>query len=86
MSEKAAHDYSLKAPEGGRYQVEVSPTTKYGWFEHNELGDESGGGLWFDTTESGQLNLIDYDGVFELPKDVIEALVRLGCQVGEDFR
>ncbi len=45
----------------------------YGYFEHNELGDECGGGLWFEGDE-----LVDYDGVFELPKEVREALIAEG--------
>lgn len=40
-----------------------------GCFEHNDLGDDCGGGLWFVGME-----VTDYDGVFELPKEVREAL------------
>lgn len=40
-----------------------------GWFEHEELGDECGGGLWFAPRE-----LVDYDGVFELPKEIVTML------------
>lgn len=64
----------------GTYTVEVDTTARYGYFEHNELGDESGGGLWFDGK-----NLIDYDGVFELPMKVIKALRAAGFSVSKDF-
>lgn len=40
-----------------------------GYFEHNTLGDGCGGGLWLEGME-----VTDYDGVFELPKEVREAL------------
>lgn len=52
-----------------------------GWFEHEEHGDEYGGGLWFDN----DMNLIDYDGVFELPKEVLLAIREMGFHVGEEF-
>jgi len=48
------------------FDVKVDPVAKYGYFEHNELGDECGGGLWFDD----EMFLRDYDGVYELPKEV----------------
>ena len=39
-------------------------------FEHNELGDEYAGGLWF----KGK-NLVDYDGVYALPKEIQQWLI-----------
>ena len=33
------------------YEVEVDTESMYGNFEHDELGDESGGGLWFAQKE-----------------------------------
>jgi hypothetical protein len=42
----------------------------HGWFEHNTLGDECGGGLWFDPDGT----LYDYDGVYRIPLEVLEAL------------
>lgn len=41
-----------------------------GYFEHNERGDDWAGGLWFDPFKE----LVDYDGVFELPSEVVNAL------------
>jgi hypothetical protein len=41
-----------------------------GTFEHNTLGEDSAGGLWFDGD-----NLEDYDGVYELPKEVKQWLL-----------
>jgi hypothetical protein len=41
-----------------------------GWFEHNEYGDECGGGLWFYRNE-----LVDYDGICGyLPEEVLDVL------------
>ena len=48
----------------------------YMFFEHNELGDECGGGLWFDRGI-----LTDYDGVWMLPKEVAMALKDIGLDV-----
>lgn len=51
-----------------------------GWFEHEEHGDEYGGGLWFEGK-----NLIDCDGVAVLPKEVIRAIRDLGFHVAKEF-
>ena len=48
-----------------------------GWFEHNEYGDEYGGGLWFEW-QGDTAVLVDYDGVAELPGEVIKELEREG--------
>lgn len=63
------------------FTVEIFDETPLrGYFEHEEYGDEYGGGLWFEGK-----NLVDYDGVFELPKEVIQALRDTGFYVGEEF-
>ena len=46
-----------------------------GSFEHNLLGEDNGGGLWFDP----EGRLVDYDGVYQLPAKVIDVLL------SEDF-
>ena len=51
-----------------------------GYFEHNELGDNCAGELLFDGHD-----LVDYDGVFELPKEVIQMLRDMDFYVGEEF-
>ncbi len=48
------------------YEVVINEDKKTGWFEHNRFGDEVAGGLWFEDNE-----LVDYDGVMILPKEVI---------------
>lgn len=69
----------------GDYEVQVDPVAKYGYFEHITRGDDSAGGLWFEQ-DGEHVNLTDYDGVYELPKSVAEALRELGYVVdGETF-
>lgn len=58
----------------GLWMVEISPSTQYGYFENIVTG--AGGGLWFDGPE-----LVDYDGVVELPKAVVDALAGAGYDV-----
>jgi hypothetical protein len=53
---------------------EIEVTGERGYFEHHTKGDEYAGGLWFNTVRE----LVDYDGVFELPTEVIEALFANG--------
>lgn len=60
----------------GKWETKVSSADCHGSFEHDDLGE--GGSLTFETLESGELLLVDYDGVFELPAKVVEALKKLG--------
>ena len=55
----------------GKYQVEIDSVAQYGYFENVVNGGE--GGLWFTDNE-----LVDYDGVYELPESVIVAIYQLG--------
>lgn len=49
-----------------------------GWFEHNEYGDEYGGGLWFKWVGNVAV-LVDYDGISGyLPKEIIDELTKEG--------
>jgi len=45
----------------------------YAYFEHDEEGDNYAGGMWFKNKE-----LIDYDGVYDLPKELIIYLEQEG--------
>ena len=63
------------------FTVEIFDETPLrGYFEHEVLGDNCAGELLFDG-----LSLIDYDGVFELPKEVVQALRDMSLYVGEKF-
>jgi len=65
-----AYNFNLKLGTQN-FTVDIDVKKKYGYFEHDTLGDECGGGLWFDN----DLKLEDYDGVFELPSEVKNILV-----------
>jgi hypothetical protein len=77
----------------GKFEIQVDEAEKYGYFEHDELGDEAGGGLWFslgethegEPTEDPRLQLSDYDGMYYLPQEVAAGLRRLGYVVDESF-
>lgn len=71
-----SYNFTLKTTVG-KFEVQIDPVAMYGYFEHEELGDECGGGLWFDTDKE----LLDYDGVYDLPKKVREAITNLGYSV-----
>jgi hypothetical protein len=47
------------------------------YFEHNTLGEDCAGHMWFDENKT----LIDYDGVFELPQAVIQLMLDKGCDM-----
>lgn len=51
-----------------------------GWEYYNAIEDDySEGVLWFDNDV-----LVDYDGVYNLPEEVYEALRHLGIKVDSD--
>ena len=77
----SGYNFTLQAVVG-RYETKVDPKELHGYFEHVE---EGGGGELLFFTEDGKLHLEDYDGVFELPRDVIAALRDFGIIVDEDF-
>lgn len=63
--------------------IGIDHAALYGYFERKD-GSE-GGGLWFDRTEAGALELSDYDGTACLPLAVIAALRSHGVTVAADF-
>jgi hypothetical protein len=67
------HDYTQTLREG-RWEVKMSPTTHYGYYEHDIQGE--GGGLWFDGNK-----LRDFDGRSCLPRDVATALLKAGYEL-----
>lgn len=74
-----------KVFQAGNYTVSIDTPGLYGCFEHDILGDNSGGGLWFERGKAGQLELTDYDGVFALPKQVASGLREHGYVVSSEF-
>jgi len=68
-----AYNFNMKLGTQN-FTIGVDIKAKYGYFEHDTLGDNCGGGLWFDK----DLVLQDYDGVFELPSEVKNILVMFG--------
>ncbi len=74
---------TYKVTNTGNYEVALATNGTYGYFEHNELGEELGGGLWF---KDGAI--YDYDGVYELPAEVVKELKDRGVDISyltEDY-
>ncbi len=67
------------------YEVAVNTQAQYGYFEHLRYGDERGGKLWFSADLAGDLYLVDYDGMFDLPAEVVNALRGAGIQVNDNL-
>ena len=76
-------------------EVGIDRLKLYGFFERVKIGLDhdypvSEGGLWFEWINSSLcidpvLALVDYDGVYELPKDVAFLLKQAGIHVGPEF-
>lgn len=72
--------------QAGKFSVALRKSTDVqmqGSFEHDELGDERGGGLWFQLDEQGRMELIDYDGVPSLPQVIADYLRYYGFYLDE---
>lgn len=75
------------------FTVKVDTAACRGYFEHDRQGMDYGGGLWFEGSSQNasgdagrKLELVDYDGVFQLPTEVFEALRNHGgFIVGDEF-
>jgi len=75
---------------GAHTEVCIDTNANYGWFERIRmklLYDEhmSEGGLWFEQDPTHGTSLVDYDGVYELPKAVAMLLQLSGAYVDPDF-
>jgi hypothetical protein len=78
-----AYNFNKKATVG-KWEVSVDEKAMYGCTENVNSGN--GGGLWFEKQEgSDELSLRDYDGLYELPTDVVKALRQMDINVSEDF-
>lgn len=76
----AEYNWTLRK-EGKEYEVQIDEAAKYGSFEHNTLGEDSAGGLWFND----QKELVDADGTYCVPPEVIEIVRGFGYTVSDDF-
>jgi hypothetical protein len=75
---------------GVHTEVCIDTEANYGFFERIRMGllyDEhmSEGGLWLGPHKYHGTELLDYDGVYELPKDVAFLLQYAGVHVDSDF-
>lgn len=83
-------DITLR-PWGPDYGVvEIDTDALYGYWER--MNGSEGGGLWFcrelidsRLDRKGPLELVDYDGAFELPRPVVVALRAAGVVLDEMF-
>lgn len=76
-----------KKTQVGNWEIGIDSNAKnrfaekapYGYFEHQKTG--TGGGLWFDNKN----RLVDADGTFAVPKDVIKGIRKMGFTVPREF-
>lgn len=90
MSESYNFDTILHPWGADHGEVGIDTDALYGYWERKD-GSE-GGGLWFSRelinsrlNQKGPLELIDFDGAFDLPKAVKTALVTAGVVLDETF-
>lgn len=90
MSNSYNFDTILHPWGPGHGEVGIDSDALYGYWERKD-GSE-GGGLWFSREliggrldQKGPLELMDFDGAFELPKSVMSALQSAGIVLDESF-
>ena len=70
------NDCEFKFDNGAWVKISIDDSESGSWEYQSDEDDEetySEGGLWFETSW-----LVDYDGCYELPKEVLMALHELG--------
>lgn len=80
------YNFSVKLAYGTYGTVQVDPESMYGYWEYRD-GTE-GGGLWFSPTPvqvPRGLELVDYDGAYELPRGVVALLKEAGFYLDDTF-
>lgn len=79
------HNYTIDLSTS-KWTIQVSPSTNYGYFERNS-GPDGGtsGGLWFAINDEGKRELVDYDGVYALPQQIVKALRDAGYYLDSTF-
>lgn len=87
VKQYVCYDYSYGSTEPEevemQYTIGVHEDKTYGWFEMYDNGDKgyyAEGGLWFTNNK-----LVDYDGVFSLPTEILDNLESRGFDV-KDMR
>lgn len=79
-------DTTLTTAKGSPVLIDTGAL--YGYWQR--LDGTEGGGLWFQRTQQtggtfGPLDLVDYDGTYELRQDIVDALRAGGITVDEAY-
>ena len=56
------------------YDVEVKKDFSWGWFEHREIGEELSGNFTVETNKNSDIEIVDMDYCYDIPKEVLEVL------------
>ena len=75
--------YAVITTENFEVRLKIDRTE--GTFEHLTRGEDVGGELVFKSNFNGDDELVDYDGVYVLPQEVLEVLVAEGFEVADHF-
>jgi len=60
----------------GKYQIKIDTSKDYGYFEHDDLGEDDGGSFTIEDNE-----VVEMDGCFAIPEDVAEGILKLGYEI-----
>ena len=82
------YNFNLKLTTAKGRPVQIDEAALYGYWER--LDGTEGGGLWFQRTQQdggtfGPLELVDYDGCFQIGQDIVDCLREHGITVEDAF-
>lgn len=73
----AKYNYTIEfTRNNGVSKLAIDPVALYGYWERKD-GSE-GGGLWFRKNADGKLELVDFDGSYEFPREWVTILRNAG--------
>jgi hypothetical protein len=80
---KMAYNFTLEYKSDRGHVFKIDSKVRYGFWER--INGEEGGGLWFERSENGALELVDYDGCTCLNQSIVDKLRENGYIVDESF-
>ena len=77
---------SQTAIRTANFEIIIDRDRTRGSFEHHIFGEDQGGELLFENNFGGLDELIDFDGMYDLPQEIIDALEVDGFFIPHSFK
>ena len=71
-------DYD-KSIQSGKYEIRIDSQQQYGYFEHDDFGEDDGGSFQMMNNE-----VVEIDACFSIPLEVAHGIMELGFKIDTD--